>query len=109
MVRDVAVSPTQHIPVRNIQYYWFVGSRDITASHLRRTFIDVEDRIWRGENQRWAYVTIASNVTDNIRRFGRSQEETSKMLEEFIGQLVPRLQKPDGGPATDLKVASVGK
>ena len=106
IVREIAASPTQRIALRNIQYYWFIGARDITASHWRRTFIDIEDRVLRGENQRWAYVTVASNVTDNIQRFGRSQADTSKMLEEFMSQLVPMLQKPDGTPAMDIKIAS---
>ena len=101
-VREIAVSETRHVPVRNIQYYWFIGSRDMTASHLRRTLIDVEDRVLRGENQRWAYVTIGSTVTDNIKRFGRSSAETTKMVEDFMAQIVPMLQKPDGSPATAM-------
>ncbi len=101
-VREIAVSQTQRIALHNVQYYWFIGSRDLTASHLRRTIIDVQDRLVRGENQRWAYVTIASNVTDNLRRFGRSEADTSKMLEEFIGQIVPKLEKPDGSATTTL-------
>lgn len=101
-VRDVPVSQTQRVTLHNVQYYWFIGSRDMTASHLRRTMIDVQDRLLRGENQRWAYVTIASNVTDNLRKFGRSEPDTAKMLEEFIGQIVPKLEKPDGSAATTL-------
>lgn len=104
-VREVTVSETQRIPLRNIQYYWFIGSRDNTASHLWRTYIDVTDRVLRGENQRWAYVTVGATVTDNIRRFGRSKEKTTEMLQQFIGQLVPLLQKPDGTPA-NVVVAS---
>ena len=101
-VREIAVSETRHVPVRNIQYYWFIGSRDMTASHLRRTLIDVEDRVLRGENQRWAYVTIGATVTDNIKRFGRTQAETTKMVEDFMAQIVPKLQKPDGSPTTAM-------
>ena len=101
-VREIAVSETQHVPLRNIQYYWFIGSRDMTASHLRRSIIDVEDRVLRGENQRWAYVTIGATVTDNIQRFGRSSAETTKMVETFMAQVVPMLQKPDGSPTTGM-------
>ena len=101
-VREVPVSQTQRVTLRNVQYNWFIGSRDMTASHLKRTFIDFQDRLLRGENQRWAYVTIASNVTDNLRKFGRSETDTAKMLEEFIGQIVPKLEKPDGSAATTL-------
>ena len=82
------------IPLRNLNYYWFIGSRDVTASHWRRTWIDVEDRVLHGENQRWAYVTVATNVTDNLRSGGRSEAETADLVENFISRIVPRFQKP---------------
>ena len=82
------------IPLRNLNYYWFIGSHDVTASHWTRTFIDVKDRVLHGENQRWAYVTVATNVTDNLRAGGRSEAETADLVENFIGRIVPLFQKP---------------
>jgi EpsI family protein len=52
----------------NLNYYWFIGYRDMTASHLTRTGIDLRDRIVGGYSQRWAYVTIAANVTQGLAR-----------------------------------------
>ena len=86
-------------PLTNLNYYWFIGSKDTTASHWRRTFIDAKDRVLRGENQRWAYVTVAAYVTDNLQPGGRNVAETEKMIEDFIGEIVPRFQKP--GAATE--------
>ena len=80
----------------NLNYYWFIGYRDMTASHLTRTGIDLRDRIIGGYSQRWAYVTVAANVTAGIWRPERTEEQTAQLLEKFIGELVPRLQKPDG-------------
>ena len=76
--------------VRNFNYYWFVGSRDVTADHTRRTLYDIRDRVLYGQNQRWAYVTVASNVTEGLVRFGgKNEADTQKMVEDFIGRIAP--------------------
>jgi EpsI family protein len=82
------------VTVRQLDYYWFIGSRDVTPSTLERTYIDIKDRILHGENQRWAYVTVAATVTDNLERFGHNEAETSKMVTEFIAQIVPQFHRP---------------
>ena len=88
------------VPITNLNYYWFIGSRDVTASHWRRTFIDVRDRLLHGENQRWAYVTVAAYVTDNMQAAGRNEEETTRIVEDFIAGVVPKFQ-PGGEDADD--------
>lgn len=82
------------IQVRQLDYYWFIGSTDVTPSHWERTFIDVKDRILHGENQRWAYVTVACNVTDNLMPGGRTEAETARLVEQFISEIVPKFQRP---------------
>lgn len=42
-----------------ITYYFFVGHDRITNDHLQRTFIDMKDRLVRGMDQRWAYVSAS--------------------------------------------------
>ena len=86
------------VPITNLNYYWFIGSHDITASHWQRTFIDVRDRVLHGENQRWAYVTVAAYVTDNMQAAGRNEEETTRIVEDFIAEIVPKFQ-PGGADA----------
>lgn len=94
-VREAHLAKTHEpIQVQQLDYYWFVGSRDITPSHWTRTFIDIKDRVLHGENQRWAYVTVASNVTKNLQRFGHTEAETSSLIEQFITQLTPLFQRP---------------
>ena len=88
----------RQLTISNLSYYWFVGYDNMTASHLMRTGIDVRDRILHGYNQRWAYVTIAANVTQGWAQPERTEEQTSALLEAFIGELVPELKRPDGGP-----------
>src|SRR3954447_19675259 len=65
-MRKVATADGKTIPVYQLNYYWFVGAKDITPSHLRRTYIDIRDRIMYGYNQRWAYITIAATITEGI-------------------------------------------
>jgi hypothetical protein len=78
--------------VHNLDYYWFVGADQMTSSHMVRTGIDLRDRILRGQAQRWAYVTIMTNVP--LR--GVSEEEVTQIVERFIQDLAPKLTRPDG-------------
>jgi EpsI family protein len=94
----VETTDKRRLTLNNLNYYWFIGYRDMTASHLTRTGIDLRDRIVGGYNQRWAYVTVAANVTQGIARPGRTEEQTAEIIEKFIQQLAPRLEKPDGSP-----------
>ncbi len=92
---------------RNVTYYWFIGSHDRTASHWERTFFDIRDRLLHGENQRWAYVTIATAVTEGVRHVvtdaqgrqfelpQRNEEQVTRMVEEFIPQVLPSFERRD--------------
>jgi len=42
-----------------VTYYFFVGHDQITNDHLARTLIDMKDRLVRGMDQRWAYVSVS--------------------------------------------------
>lgn len=90
----------QAIPTRNgvpvtingLNYYWFVGHNDVTESHLQRTWIDIRDRVLRGRNQQWAYITVAAPVTKDFRVFGRDEKQTDVIIQQFIAELLPQLQ-----------------
>ena len=70
---------------------------DVTLSHFTRTMLDLRDRTLHGYNQRWAYVTVAATVTEGLARPGRSETETASMIEKFVADLVPKLQRPASG------------
>jgi EpsI family protein len=80
--------------VYNLNYYWFVGYRDVTPSHIDRALMDIRDRITKGYNQRWAYVTVASNISEGFVRFGRSEGATDQMIQSFIQDLLPQIVQP---------------
>jgi hypothetical protein len=60
---------------------------------MERTIIDIKDRVLRGYNQRWAYITVAGTITKDLKRFGRSEEETDALIREFIKQLAPTIHR----------------
>jgi EpsI family protein len=81
------------VTIFNLNYYAFIGHTDVTGSHFGRTFIDIRDRLLKGANQRWAYVTVAATITDNLSPKGLTEEETDKLVRDFIKQLIPRIIK----------------
>ena len=80
--------------VYNLNYYWFIGYTEVTPSAIRRAVLDIRDRVVKGYDQRWAYVTVASNVTEGAVKFGRSEKATDELLQDFIAQLYPTIVKP---------------
>ncbi|MGC3989242.1 MAG: EpsI family protein [Chthoniobacteraceae bacterium] len=82
------------IPIYNLNYYWFIGRNTIVPSHYDRLYIDMRDRVLYGYNQRWAYVTVVSNVTDNLQAYGKNEIQTDKMIQDFIQQITPLIIKP---------------
>jgi EpsI family protein len=84
--------------ITNLDYYWFVGYDHMTPSHLDRTLWDMRDRLLHGNDQRWAYVTVAGNVTEGWSAPNRSEEDTAKVIEAFTKELVHKLQTPSGSP-----------
>ena len=90
-VRPEMLRNGKKIQVYNLNYYWFVGYHRITASHLRRTLVDIYDRVVKGYTQRWAYVTVASDITQGLMPFGLSEGDTDKMIQKFIQRLYPEL------------------
>lgn len=95
-LRLIAQSDKTNAPLYDLNYYWFIGARDMTPSHFQRTQIDLRDRILRGANQRWAYVTVAALVTEHWKNPQRTEAETATMIEDFVRELAPHLKRPDG-------------
>ena len=50
---------TEYQSYDRVTYYFFVGHKTITQDHLKRTLIDIKDRLLYGMDQRWAYVSAS--------------------------------------------------
>lgn len=94
---------------RDLTYYWFIGSRDRTASHFTRTLIDIKDRLLHGENQRWAYVTAEAPITDSLPGPfpKRTEAQTAAVVEDFLARAVPTFARPPEPPSTTAASASL--
>jgi EpsI family protein len=91
-IKSILLSNGQHLALRNLNYYWFVGHSEVTASHYERTWIDIRDRVLKGRNQQWAYITIGSTITKDFKIFGRDEKQTDDLIQGFIKDLVPEVQ-----------------
>ena len=102
-VRQVPLQNGTAASIYNLNYYWFVGYHHLTASHLERTFFDIQDRVFKGYNQRWAYVTVAADITKGLVPFGHSEAQTDRMIQHFIGQIYPTISKAPNEQAVASK------
>jgi EpsI family protein len=93
-VRPVRMQDGRQFNIYNLNYYWFVGHNDMTPSHITRTAYDIRDRLLKGYNQRWAYITVAAVITKGLKDSGRSDEEVDEIIQSFVKELVPKIHKP---------------
>lgn len=76
---------TEFMEMRCITYYFFVGHDSFSNSHLERTLIDMKDRLIKGLDQRWAYVSVSTWygkipwMEDEI-----SEQEADQLLVNFM-------------------------
>ena len=108
-VRRVPLRSGEMVSLYNLNYYWFVVYHHLTASHLERTMLDIRDRVLKGYNQRWAYITIAADITKGLLPFGKSETETDAMLQDFIRQIFPEISSTPNEQATASKSEKLGE
>lgn len=78
----------------NVDYYWFVGHDDTTPSHLTRNLLDVRDRLFKGYNQRWAYVSVYALIPPASASDAEPEKRTDEIVRNFIKDLAPAILKP---------------
>ena len=105
-IRNMSMENGRSVTLKSLDYYWFVGHSNVTPSHYERTWIDIRDRVLKGRNQQWAYVTVVATITKDVRVFGRDEKQTDELIREFIKELVPELHPPSA--ATWPTQSSVG-
>lgn len=75
-----------------VTYYFFVGHDRITNDHLERTFIDMKDRLIRGMDQRWAYVSASMWYGKMPWMDGKevTEAEADQKLRDFLSDFAER-------------------
>ena len=91
--RDVQLKSGETTKLLSYNVYWFVGKDLTTHSHIERVWKTSWDNVFRNVNHRWAYVTVNSMIPSSVDPNGAGEEETMKVIEEFISDVVPRFQK----------------
>jgi len=75
----------EFLEMKCLTYYFFVGHDTITNDHLGRTFIDMKDRLVRGMDQRWAYVSVSMWYGDMPwLEADVTEEEADAKLSDFV-------------------------
>ncbi len=92
-VRAVPLPDGTTVSLYNVTYYWFVGHTDATGSHLMRTWIDMRDRLVHGYSQRWAYLTVAAQFPPGPERNPEVERVIDDWMQDFIKQLLPKIEK----------------
>jgi hypothetical protein len=84
--------PDSPVTLHNaVTYYFFVGQDTITESHSRRTLIDMEARLMKGEAQRWAYISATMWFAAEEEGTPLPNMETAdRKLRELLGTLSAR-------------------
>jgi hypothetical protein len=70
-----------------VTFYFFVGQHAITDDHLKRTLIDMRDRVIRGQDQRWAYVSASMWFDDTEANNLPTREMAEKQIRQFLESL----------------------
>ncbi len=95
LVRPVQFANGETREVRSLYAYWFVGRDRTTPSHFSREIESMFDRVFKGINHRWAYVTISAMVTEGLKPSGRNAEQTYAVIEDFIANTADQFMKPE--------------
>ncbi len=95
-----ATDPGNKTTFTHLNYYVFVGHDSVQHTHYGRTKKDMRDRLMEGYDQRWAYLTISSNLVKVVdkdeegelyRSAILSEEETDRSVVEFVAELAPEI------------------
>ena len=96
-------------------YYTFFGHSKIVSGHYQRTGEDIKDRLFKGYDQRWAYATVSSFISQKFVDQGfvvgslevMDEVETKQHIIEFLQELLP-LIVADPGEGTDPSLSEGG-
>jgi hypothetical protein len=74
-------------------YYWFIGEHEIESSHWGRWFTDNKDRLLRGVNQRWAFITVTGTIPpqSDPARQAEARKFADETVRDFIKKLAPTI------------------
>lgn len=93
ITRDLTLENGEQKSAEAYYVYWFVGSRTTTPDNLERIVNTAAENLIRGENPRWAYVSLLSVVPRSLGVGEIDAEETLKGIDRWIETAAPRFQR----------------
>jgi hypothetical protein len=74
-------------------FYWFVGEKEICTGHWERWAIDNRDRLFRGLNQRWAFILVSGIVPPqkDPKNDAAARKASQQAIRNFISMLAPKI------------------
>ena len=74
-------------------FYWFVSAEQVTASHWSRWAMDNRDRLFKGTNQRWAFILISGPVPlpRDPKMTEAARQWSQDTIRDFIKTLAPKI------------------
>ncbi len=93
ITREATLATGEEKTVEAFYVYWFVGNRSTTPDNLERILETAAVNVIRGENPRWAYVSLLSVVPRSVGLGEEGADATVTRLDQWIGQAAPRFQR----------------
>jgi hypothetical protein len=93
--KHVELSNGTPFTLRSYYLYWFVGKDVTTPYHSERILMTYWDMLVHRVNQRWAYVIVSKDISQDWDPNGDSPEQTLAELKQFIHDSVPSFMKSE--------------
>ena len=93
--KHVTLSDGTPFTLRNYYLYWFIGKDVTTPYQTDRILMTYWDMLIHRVNQRWAYVIVSKDISQDWNPNGESPEQTLAELKQFIHDSVPYFMKSE--------------
>lgn len=76
-----------------VSYYFFVGHKQLTHSHLSRTLVDMKDRLRYGTDQQWSFImaSLPYNLKSTPEESQKEQQIADKKIRQFLAELTDEI------------------
>lgn len=89
------------VTVEAYTYYWFVGEHSLESTHFGRFLMDNRDRLFRGVDQRWAFITVTAFIPRHVDP--SKQDDVRKWIQKESVALIKDLAPQIHGPGIEYR------
>jgi exosortase len=96
--RNITLHDGKPYTYRAYYMYWYVTANATTPSQRERNWMSTRDRIFGNKDHRWAYMIVMSPISRDMMKNGLDEQQTKKMMSDFIRELIPQVQRSEAKP-----------